>query len=64
MFRRIICNLLTPVKGKDTSNGLYNFVTGTSSREKTKVLKKVARMANEEQRKIYYGSNEVKKQIL
>jgi hypothetical protein len=37
------------------SDGLYKLVMDSESKEKKKIIKEAVRMANEEQRKIYYS---------
>ncbi len=52
MVKKIVSILLRG--GKEETDALYRFVDNVESRSKKKVLKQAARLADEEQRKLYY----------
>jgi hypothetical protein len=43
-------------RDRGSSDALYDLVKNSSAREKKKIISKTIRQANEEQRKIYYGT--------
>ena len=54
---KILSKIQTRLRQKpETSDALYDLVMNSSAGEKKKIIQKAIRQANEDQRKIYYGT--------
>lgn len=54
MLKKIL-SLVSSKKKPQSGNALYDLVTNPKSKTSRKILERAGRMANEEQRKVYYG---------
>lgn len=55
MIKKLLTRLLPKGEAKKP-DALYRLVTHPESRESRRILRKAGELANEEQRKIYYGN--------
>lgn len=54
----MIKKILKIFRKKKSTNGWYRFASEIESKENRKILERAARLANEDQRKIYYGTTQ------
>ena len=56
MIKKLLNRLSLKRRHQKNPDALYQFVTHAGSKENEKIFQEAGRLANEEQRKIYYGS--------
>ncbi len=58
MIKKLLNRLLPKRESAKKHEALYKLVTHTESKESERILKQAGQLANEEQRKVYYGNTQ------